>query len=201
MQPKRKIEKAGCTLSRNALSQPIKSLNIDGKELPGSCLANVFNKFFSEVGDSDYNSGFYRFLGDRVAPSMFLEPTDEVEVFAACNSLKDTQSLDSCNVRSLPVKYVLPLIVPCLLYICNFTLTLGHFPVGMQRARVAVIYKNGDKNVPGNYRPISVLPFFSKGLERLFHRKLYSFLLKHSVMVDCQYGFTRNRSMEHALLD
>lgn len=53
----------------------------------------------------------------------------------------------------------------------------------------------------GNYGPISVLPFFSKGLERLIHRRLYNFLLKYCVMVDCQYGFARNRSTEYALLD
>lgn len=132
---------------------------------------------------------------------LFLEPTDEGKVFAVCNSLKDTPSLDSCNVQTRPVKHVLPLIVPCLSYIYNSALTSGHFPVGIQRARVAVIYKKGHKNVPGNYRPISVLPFFSKGLERLIHRQLYNFFLKHSVMVDCQYGFTRNRSTEHALLE
>lgn len=118
-----------------------------------------------------------------------------------CSSLKDTQSLDSCNVQSRPIKYMLSLIVPCLLHMYNLVLMLGQFPVGMQRARVAVIYKKDDKNVPGNYRPISVLPFLSKGFERLIHRRLYSFLLKYSVMVDCQYGFARNRSTERALLD
>lgn len=83
-----------------------------------------------------------------VGPSLFLEPTDEVEVFSVCSSLKDTQSLDSCNVQSRPVKYVLPLIGPWLLYIYNLAFNLGQFPVGMQRARVAVIYKKGDNNVP-----------------------------------------------------
>lgn len=69
--PKEKWKRLAALLNRNTVSQQIKSRNIDGRELTGSCLANVFNKIFCEVGDGNYNSGFYRFLGDRVGPSLY----------------------------------------------------------------------------------------------------------------------------------
>lgn len=76
----------------------------------------------------------------------------------------------------------------------------AHFPSDMQLAGVAVIYKKGDKNSLGNYRPISVLPYFSKCLEQLIRICLENFLIKHSIITDCQYGFTQNRSTEQALV-
>lgn len=146
--------------------------------------------------------GNFPVLGNQVSKSLFFEPTDEREVFAVCQTLKNTTSLDSCNIQSRPVKYVLPIIMPCLTYITYIIpRSLQQFSVDTQVARVAVIYKKGDKNNLGNYRPISILPFFSKGSERIIHRRLQNVFRKHSVINDCQYGFTEYRSTEHALLD
>ena len=36
------------------------------------------------------------------------------------------------------------------------------------------LYKNGKRNVPGNYRPISVLPAITKIIERILYEQLYS---------------------------
>jgi retron-type reverse transcriptase len=44
-----------------------------------------------------------------------------------------------------------------------------------------------------NYRPISVLTGFSKLLEKIIHKRLISY--KH------QYGFRKNRSTEHAIIE
>ncbi|XP_075736614.1 uncharacterized protein LOC142776588 [Rhipicephalus microplus] len=198
--PKEKWRCLNMLLNRNTIGRNITSLVIEGNVTSGSHLANTFNKFFSEVGHSDFNAGISSFLGDKLGPSLFFAPTDETEVFSICRKLKDTSSLDTHNIQSRPVKYVLDIITPCLTHIYNTALTTAHFPADMQLARVTVIYKKGDANVLGNYRPVSILPYFSKGLEQLIRVRLNGFLLKHSVITDCQYGFTQNRSTEHALL-
>lgn len=64
---------------------------------------------------------------------------------------------------------------------------------------MSVIFKGGDKNDLGNYRPISILPIFSKGLEKIFSR-LNGFLMKHNALNDCQHGFCKGHSTETALL-
>ena len=53
----------------------------------------------------------------------------------------------------------------------------------------------------GNYRPISLLPLFGKLLEKLVHARMYSFLIKHKLIVGNQYGFQKNKSTEHAIFD
>ena len=48
----------------------------------------------------------------------------------------------------------------------------GIVPDDIKIAKVCYVYKNGDKNVISNYRPISVLPSFSKVFEKLVCNRL-----------------------------
>ncbi|KAI0231551.1 hypothetical protein LSAT2_018080, partial [Lamellibrachia satsuma] len=41
---------------------------------------------------------------------------------------------------------------------------------------VIPIFKTGDAQEFSNYRPVSILPQFSKILEKIFHNRLMSFL-------------------------
>ena len=50
-----------------------------------------------------------------------------------------------------------------------------------------------------NYRPISVLPVLSKVFERIVHNQLYTYLEEHNLLSDCQFGFRRRSSTEHAI--
>ena len=50
-----------------------------------------------------------------------------------------------------------------------------------------------------NYRPISVLPIFSKIMERLMYNRLLSFIKKHDILYEHQYGFQAGKSTELAI--
>ena len=71
----------------------------------------------------------------------------------------------------------------------------------MKIARVIPIFKGGEKNVFTNYRPVSLLPQFSKILEKLFDKRLESFINKNNLLSDSQYGFRRGRSTSMALIN
>ena len=51
-----------------------------------------------------------------------------------------------------------------------------------------------------NYRTISLLPQFSKILEKLFNVGLDNFIERHSILSNSQYGFRPNMSTALALL-
>lgn len=70
----------------------------------------------------------------------------------------------------------------------------------MQIAKVTVIHKHGDTNMLSNYRPISILPLFSKPLERIISTRVTTFFTKHSCITNSQFGFRQKRSTETALL-
>ena len=66
--------------------------------------------------------------------------------------------------------------------IFNKSLEEGIVPTGLKIAKIIPIYKANDKKVVSNYRPISVLPVFSKILERLVNNKLINFLNKYNIL-------------------
>ena len=51
-----------------------------------------------------------------------------------------------------------------------------------------------------NYRPISLLPIFSKLYEKVMHKRLYSFVTSNDIIHLLQFGFQENHSVDHALI-
>ena len=51
-----------------------------------------------------------------------------------------------------------------------------------------------------NYRPISVLPLFSKILERIMYNRIINFINKHNILYKYQFGFRKNHSTNMALI-
>ena len=89
-----------------------------------------------------------------------------------------------------------PLSTP-LLSIFNSSLQTEIFPA---IARVRLVYKTGDENDSGNYKPIPVLSCFSKILERIMHKRLYNHLSENQMLYSKQFGFQGGHSTEHDIM-
>ncbi len=61
--------------------------------------------------------------------------------------------------------------------------------------------KNGHPNLPGNYRPISVLPTISKIMERILYNQFYDYLTEFKLLSNNQFGFLKSHFTATALLD
>ncbi len=85
--------------------------------------------------------------------------------------------------------------------IFNGSFESGKIPDDLKIAKVIPIYKNGDLSLVSNYRPISILPCFSKILERLVANRMYNFVEKYNILSPTQYGFRANYSTHLALID
>ena len=83
--------------------------------------------------------------------------------------------------------------------IINMSLENGIVPDSAKLAKVIPIYKAKAKDVFTNYRPISLLSCISKILERIVHKRLYSFIERHHILYESQYGFRPKRSTIDAL--
>ena len=64
---------------------------------------------------------------------------------------------------------------------------------------VIVLFKKGDKRLPGNYRPISLLSQFSKIFEKIIKNRMNEFMNTFSKINESQFGFRRNSSTNDAL--
>ena len=74
------------------------------------------------------------------------------------------------------------------------------FPGKLKHAKVIPIHKKGLPTNPSNYPPISLLSVFSKGFEKLMHRRLYKFLDSMDAFYPLQFGFRERHSTNHALI-
>ena len=59
----------------------------------------------------------------------------------------------------------------------------------MKKANVVPLYKKGDHQCVKNYRTVSLLPVFSKILERLIYNAMFKHLLDNNLMSSTQFGF------------
>ena len=59
--------------------------------------------------------------------------------------------------------------------LCNLSILLSSFPEECKIAKLRVLYKKGLNTDPQNYRPISLLPIYSKIFEKLIYNAVYDF--------------------------
>ena len=122
-----------------------------------------------------------------------------MDTLAILKSLKASKSAGTDNIPSTLIKDGAEEIAAPLTFLINLSLQLGTFSTTEKTAKVTPIFKSGDRTLPDNYRPISVLNVFSKVLERIVYNQLSTFLERKNLLYRHQYGFRRHRSTEHAV--
>ena len=69
----------------------------------------------------------------------------------------------------------------------------GSFPPGWNKGRVALIHKRGQKELLGNYRPLTVIVCLSGLYSRLLNERLTCVVEKHELLGEIQNGFRKGR--------
>ena len=170
-------------------------------------MSNCFNDFFVNIGNSvetkipRVDTNFSNFLKDKNNVSLFLKPVSEDEVKSMISTLTTSKA---CGPNSIPtniLKENLDFLVQPLKHIINLSFSEGCFPQLLKLAEVCPIFKKKDKNKCENYRPISLLSNLSKLFERAMHTRVYEFFEVSKVFSDLQFGFRKNHSTNHALID
>ena len=133
--------------------------------------------------------------------SIFLGKVEKEEILNIVKSCASKGSTDCVDMDVILVKNIIELVIEPFTYICNLSLSSGVFPDNMKTAKVIPLSKNGDKHVFSNYRPVSLLPQFSKILEKLFVIRLDKFIDRYNVLSNSQYGFRINHSTSMALIN
>ena len=67
-------------------------------------------------------------------------------------------------------------------------------------AKVIPILKKDDPLDCINYRPISLLPIFTKIFEKIIYSRMHEFLEWNKLIYNRQFGFQANHSTNHALI-
>lgn len=177
---------------------------IDGKVTDDNFeIANAFNKYFSSVGrimasNIPAEGDFRNYLTPNISNRLNFGQTDQNEINNIIKSLKD----GSPGHDSIPIfvfRDNFSILGDIISHICNASLSLGVFPRQLMLAKVVCIYKSGNPKSLSNYRPISVLPVFSKILEKIVYKRLVTYFTNNNVLSDCQFGFREKCSTEMAV--
>ena len=64
----------------------------------------------------------------------------------------------------------------------NKSLASGIFPNKLKIAKIIPIFKSGDPSSFSNYRPVSILPAFSKVFEKVIYNRLLQHLNENSIL-------------------
>ena len=138
-------------------------------------------------------------MNERNTFSFYINPTTETEIISLIKLLKNGSSgydsISATAVKNTATAFITPLT-----HIMNLSLSSGIFPEELKIAGVNPLFKSGDAMLFCNYRPVSVLPLFSKILERLMYNRLISFINKHNVLFHFQFGFREGHSTNLALI-
>ena len=94
------------------------------------------------------------------------------------------------------IKDCLPSILPTLTGLINTSFTTSVFPRAWKKAEVVPHIKEGDTEVPGYNRPISLLPVLSKVIEKIASNQYNSYLTQMNRLTQHQSGNRKNHSTE-----
>ena len=171
----------------------------------GNVIANKFNTFFVNVGTvlaksitpTDKNPVDY--IHQDIINTLYFDPVTENEICKIIGSLIDSAA-GWDGLKSSMIKHIKESITVPLVHICNRSFVTGIFPSELKIANVVSIYKSGDEMVFSNYRPVSVLPIFSKLLERLVYNRLISHINDNKLLYEYQFGFQKGKSTHLAIM-
>ena len=170
-------------------------------------IANAFNMHYINVGPTIANEipnttiDIDTMSNINNPHSFFLIPTTPEEIEKVINKLKPKTSCGFDEINSKIIKKSSMVIAIPLAHIINLSLEKGIVPDQMKIAKVIPIYKSKESDQMKNYRPISLLPSFSKILEKIVYNRLYTYLQEKQLLYKSQYGFRKNLSTELATLE
>ena len=126
-------------------------------------MAEAFNSYFTNVGVNLAAN----IPSPKFTPQSYLTPTDKIfsiqtpTIATVCRLLKvidENKSVGLDNTLNKLLRMPADVVAPSVTKIFSKSINTGIFPNDWKETRVSPLFKNGVKNDPNNYRPISIIP-------------------------------------------
>ena len=168
-------------------------------------IAHEFNSFFTNIGKNLASkipnaSTPFEYFVNKSDFVMETKPLSMNELKDAFYSLKSNKSSGNDDISYNAIKKCFGGLCEPLRYLFNISIKKDVFPDDLKIVRVTLIYKGKDSSDVSNYRPISVLPCFSKILEHIMYNRLYKYLIENNILYSKQFGFQNGHSTDHAVV-
>ena len=163
-------------------------------------IAGAFNEFFASVFTVED-------LSNIPEPTIkFHKHIEQIHctnanVECSLDKLNKYKSPGPDNIVPLILKNVQNAVIEHLVQIFNYSINSNFIPEDWKLANVTPIYKKGNKNMAGNYRPISLTSVIGKLLENIITNHIRNYLEVNNLISDSQHGFRKKRSCLTNLLE
>ena len=178
-------------------------------ETQPSRLAECMNKFFIEkvinlkasLKQSNCNPLLkLRRLMENRRCVFKLKPVHPDLVDEMIDNLKNSGSSGLDYIDTSTIKLIKSEILPALTHIINLSITSSCFPGQFKKAKVIPLFKSGDRLSPRSYRPVAILPVWSKLLERAVFVQIIEYFESNNLLHPNHHGFRANHNTTTALL-
>ena len=177
----------------------IPPLRNDSKDLVFDDLekANLFNSSFQNFFTSDNNSSI-----STISPTNQMLPFKILpcDISKAARKMKGKLSRTPEGIPTYFITKVINALLQPLTVIFNRSLLHGDIPEQWKKALVVPIFKKGNRQDPGNYRPVSLSSGFSRLGETVLLDPMLTHVQQHNLLSQCQFGFMPRRSSCSQLL-
>ncbi|XP_062926608.1 retrovirus-related Pol polyprotein from type-1 retrotransposable element R1 isoform X1 [Mobula hypostoma] len=150
--------------------------------------------------------------------------TMEKDLGNCCNDLQQTEKLEHVDIKKGDVLELLESIklnkspgpdeiYPRLLceareeiaeplaMIFASSMGMGEVPEDWRVADVVPLFKKGNRDSPGNYRPVSLTSVVGKLMEKILRGSIYEHLERYNMIRNSQHGFVKGRSCLTSLIE
>ncbi len=167
-------------------------------------MATIFNNFFTSIGPTlaaniDDNASI-ELMPEPKSTKLTLQETTEAEILQTVQKMKPKTSCGVDGLSNKVIKRIILHILAPLTYIINYHIKRATFPDEWKIAKVIPIYKKiGDVENSSNYRPISLLPTFSKIFEKIIEKRIRSYMDDNEYWAPSQFGFRPGHETSHTI--
>ena len=161
--------------------------------------ADRLAEFFSSVMTHETDGVWDLANKPEIKHELEIEIT-EAKVMKKLNKLNPSKSPGPDTIHPRVLKELKEVIVVPLTIIFRTSLETSTLPDTWKIAHISAIFKKKDKNVAGNYRPVSLTSVVCKLMESIIRDSLVDYMKKNALFTNKQFGFIGGRSTVLQLL-
>ena len=164
-------------------------------------MACIFNRYFSSISTIDDSNVTIPDFPVRTNASLDIFQITPNQVRDILQILKVGKASGSDYISHQMLKKTCDTVCVPLALLFNISLSKAEYPTQWKIAIVMPLFKNGDKTLASNYRPIALLSTVGKVFEKLVFKKVFNYLFSNGLIYKFQSGFMPGHSTVHQLIE
>ena len=174
-----------------------------GEDVDPENTADIMNNFFTSVGPDLARKHIlqWTYYGDEVDASIGNITTDVDELVKLFKGIETFKSSGFDDLSSRLCKDAFLVLTDQMRFLFNCSFDTGLFPEAWKEAKVVPLFKGGNRQAKGNYRPVSLLPLPGKLIEKIVHNRVAKFFEENQFLDKNQGGFRKGFSTVSTVAD